>query len=102
MISVGSRGERKGLSLRYLFEGEKMEFETEFEDGEAYFQKNNSFGNENDDYYDDDDSAIDPDVSLSYIVSFLIRLLNSVFEFAYLSKHFASFYWTNLFLDRCI
>ncbi|XP_071738316.1 cysteine-tryptophan domain-containing zinc finger protein 7-like [Rutidosis leptorrhynchoides] len=49
MISVWSRDERKGLSLMCGFEGEKMEFETEIEEGEAY------------------DSAIDPDVSLSYI-----------------------------------
>ncbi|KAI3819248.1 hypothetical protein L1987_13073 [Smallanthus sonchifolius] len=56
MISVGSRDERKGLSLRHGFEGEKMELKTEIEEGEACFQNNN-----------DDDSTIDPDVSLSYI-----------------------------------
>ncbi|KAI3805933.1 hypothetical protein L1987_21821 [Smallanthus sonchifolius] len=61
MISVGSSDERKGLSSRYCFEGEKMEFEAEIEEGEACFQNNN---NDDDDY---DDSTIDPDVSLSYI-----------------------------------
>ncbi|KAI3679006.1 hypothetical protein L6452_38312 [Arctium lappa] len=57
MISVGSRDEKKGLSLRYGIEGGKMELETEVEEGEACFQNNN----------DDDDSTIDPDISLSYI-----------------------------------
>ncbi|KAJ0528882.1 hypothetical protein HanHA89_Chr10g0371361 [Helianthus annuus] len=63
MISVGSRDERKGMSLKYCFEGGKMEFDTEIEEGEAFVQKIN-INNNND---GDDDSIIDPDVSLSYI-----------------------------------
>lgn len=59
MISVGSIDEKKGLSLRYGFEGGKMEITTtDIEEGEACFQSNY-----------DDASTIDPDISLSYIVS---------------------------------
>ncbi|XP_042754011.2 cysteine-tryptophan domain-containing zinc finger protein 7 [Lactuca sativa] len=57
MISVGSIDEKKGLSLRYGFEGGKMEITTtDIEEGEACFQSNY-----------DDASTIDPDISLSYI-----------------------------------
>lgn len=56
MISIGSRDDKKELSLRYGIEGGKMELETELEEGEACFQNNK-----------DDDSTIDPDISLSYI-----------------------------------
>lgn len=56
MISVGERDGRKGLSV-----GREME-ELELEEGEAcYYDNNNGF---------DDDSIIDPDIALSYIVSF--------------------------------
>ncbi|KAK9055814.1 hypothetical protein SSX86_026899 [Deinandra increscens subsp. villosa] len=57
MISIGSRDDRKGLSLRYGVEGGDMDLETELEEGEACFQNHN----------DEDDSTIDPDVALSYI-----------------------------------
>ncbi|KAK1412523.1 hypothetical protein QVD17_33852 [Tagetes erecta] len=74
MISVRSRDERKGLSSRYCFEGQKMEFEGEIEEGEALFQNNYNYDyninindGDDDDNNDDDDSRIDPDVSLSYI-----------------------------------
>lgn len=55
MISVGSRNGRKGVELR--FGREEME-ETELEEGEACYQN------------EDDDSSIDPDIALSYIVSY--------------------------------
>ncbi|KAI3506667.1 hypothetical protein L1887_21230 [Cichorium endivia] len=56
MITVGSRDERKRLSLRYDIAGGNMGITAEFEEGEACFQSNY-----------DDDSTIDPDISLSYI-----------------------------------
>lgn len=61
MISGGSRDGRKGIGLGFDGGVEMME-ETELEEGEAYsYDKNNM-----------NDSTIDPDVSLSYLVSFLL------------------------------
>lgn len=75
MISVGSRDEKKGLSLRYGFEGVKMETMTEIEEGEACFQSNYN-----------DDSTIDPDISLSYIdekIQNVLRDCQKDFEYGY-------------------
>ncbi|KAL4558822.1 hypothetical protein LXL04_037025 [Taraxacum kok-saghyz] len=75
MISVGSRDEKKGLSLRYGFEGVKMETMTEIEEGEACFQSNYN-----------DDSTIDPDISLSYIdekIQNILRDCQKDFEYGY-------------------
>lgn len=57
MISVGSRNGRKGIEFSY---GSEEMAETELEEGEACFQN------------EDDDSAIDPDIALSYIVSYSV------------------------------
>lgn len=54
MISIGSSDGRKGLGFGAAREME----ETELEEGEACF------------YQNDADSALDPDVALSYLVSF--------------------------------
>ena len=59
MISLGSRDARKGLGLGFG-SGSEME-ETDLEEGET-------FSYQNDDY-----STIDPDVTLSYIVSLLVN-----------------------------
>ena len=65
MISGWSRDGRKGIGLGFDGGVEMME-ETELEEGEAY----------NYDNYKKNDSTIDPDVSLSYLVSFLIYLFS--------------------------
>lgn len=61
MISVGRNDGRKGLGFGI---GGDMD-ETEVEEGEACYYQNHD---------DDDDSPIDPDVALSYIVSFFPNL----------------------------
>lgn len=69
MISGGSRYGRKGIGLGFDG-GEGMMEETELEEGEAYSYDNNNWNV----------SSIDPDVSLSYLVSFLLYLLFFLFS----------------------
>lgn len=61
MISLGNRDGRKGLEQGFSSNKREMD-ETELEEGEACS-------------YHDDDTSIDPDVSLSYLVSIFCNLI---------------------------